>query len=310
VIVGKGEDSLMHRFRHLAVGLDRTKADAKIISYAGFISRLGAVESVRFVHVLAGTDTAQFASASAQVLAELRSAVADHFTGVPPSVNISYDCLADPLTDSLLAHVAERQIDLLLVGHRRAHSGRRALARRLAMKAPCSVWMVPEDSPATIQRILVPIDFSDHAADTLRVAVGLARLTSATCVPLHVYFNEAVVTFEGYDQILRGEEAQAYERFIAPIDCQGVKLTPVFEEGSNVAHVIGRVAERLAAHLTVMGTRGRSRSAAILLGSVTEEAIMETRIPLLAVKHYGARLGVLQALLDQRFLRGGGVHTD
>ena len=49
--------------------------------------------------------------------------------------------------------------------------------------------------------------------------------------------------------------------------------------------------------LIVMATRGRSRSAAILLGSVTEEMILATGVPLLAVKHFGARLGVLQAAL-------------
>jgi hypothetical protein len=69
------------------------------------------------------------------------------------------------------------------------------------------------------------------------------------------------------------------------------------------------VAEREDADLIVMGTRGRSRSAAILLGSVTEETIRQTRIPLLAAKHFGARLGVLQALLDRRFLKRS-VHTD
>jgi nucleotide-binding universal stress UspA family protein len=89
-----------------------------------------------------------------------------------------------------------------------------------------------------------------------------------------------------------------------------VELAPVFEEGANVAHVIGRVAERERADLVVMGTRGRSRSAAILLGSVTEQTIVETRLPLLAVKHFGARMSVLQALLDRRFLFSKGLHTD
>jgi SulP family sulfate permease len=300
----------MHRFRNLAIALDRTAADAGIIRYAGFVSRLGTVEAVRFVHVLPHAEGGGTAPELNRVQADLRTEVAGQFTGVPQSVQVSYDSLTGPLTDALLGYVAERQVDLLLVGHGRGHSGRRALARRLAMKAPCSVWMVPEGSPAAIRRILVPIDFSDHAEDTLRVAVALARLSGAACVPLHVYFNEAVVTFEGYDEILRGEEAQTYEKFVAPIDCHDVDVTPLFEEGANVAHVIGRVAERVAADLIVMGTRGRSRSAAILLGSVTEETIMEARVPLLAVKHYGARLGVLQALLDRRFLHGGGLHTD
>jgi nucleotide-binding universal stress UspA family protein len=196
------------------------------------------------------------------------------------------------------------------VGHKHQTPGRRAIARRLAMKAPCSVWMVPEGSPAAISRILAPLDFSDHSEDTLRVAVALARLSGAECVPLHVYFNEAVATYEGFDEVLRGQEQAAYERFIANIDCAGISLTPLFEEGANVAHVIGRVAERIAADLIVMGTRGRSRSASILLGSVTEAAIMESRLPLLAVKHFGARMGVLEALLDPRFMYRSGLRTD
>src|SRR5262249_14911459 len=156
----------------------------------------------------------------------------------------------------------------------------------------------------TLERILVPIDFSDHSADTLRVATSLARLTGhGECLVLHVYFNEAPATFEEYDQVLRGREDEAYRKFIAPIDCQGVWVTPRFEEGANVPHVINRVAAQRGCDLVVMATRGRSRSASILLGSVTEETITETRVPLLVVKHYGARLGLLQALLDRAFLQ-------
>jgi hypothetical protein len=74
--------------------------------------------------------------------------------------------------------------------------------------------------------------------------------------------------------------------------------------------VIGRVAAREGADLVVMATRGRSRSAAILLGSVAEETIVETRVPLLVVKHFGARMGVLQALLDRSFRRRRGPQFD
>ena len=87
-------------------------------------------------------------------------------------------------------------------------------------------------------------------------------------------------------------------------------VPPLFEEGANVAHVIHRVAERQGCDLVVMATRGRSRSAAILLGSVTEEMIIETRVPLLVVKHFGPHLGVLQALLDRRFRHSGVEHFD
>jgi sulfate permease, SulP family len=178
------------------------------------------------------------------------------------------------------------------------------------MKAPCSIWMVLEKTPAALRRILVPVDFSEHSADALRVALSLAHRLGDVCVaPLHVYFNAAVVTYEDYDQVLRGQEQKLFETFMSSIDTLGVDLTPVFEECASVAHAINRVAERIAADLIVMPTRGRSRAAAVLLGSVTEETIIETHTPLLVVKHYGAQLGLLQSLFDRKFRQKPDLHT-
>jgi nucleotide-binding universal stress UspA family protein len=78
-------------------------------------------------------------------------------------------------------------------------------------------------------------------------------------------------------------------------------LRPLFVESPHVAETICRLAEERQADLIVMGTRGRSRSAGILLGSETEETIVHTRVPVLAVKRFGNRLSFLQALLDKRF---------
>jgi sulfate permease, SulP family len=298
----------MHRFRHLLVAYSGTDADAEMVRYAAMVASWGTIRSAHFVHVL--PQPRDTTAVHDQALSALKAAVERDFVAAP-TVQLSYEILRGPLTDALLAQAAEREIDLLMIGDRHGPASRRALARRLAMKAPCSVWMVPQNSSADVRRILVPIDFSEPAADTMRVAISMARLLgNAESLALHVYFNQAVVTYEGYDQVLHGEELAAYERFIAPLDCRDVRVTPLFEEGANVAHVIGRVAEREAADLIVMGTRGRSRSAAILLGSVTEDMIIDAPVPLLAVKHFGARLSVLQALLDRRFLQSPGLHTD
>lgn len=295
----------MQPIEHLMVGLARTPADAGLIRYAALAAQLGAVREVRFVHVL--ETAADNGSARAEIEAEVRA----HCRGVPETVQVHCEVHRGPLLDRLLLLTTEQERDVLLVGQHRDHPGTRALARRLAMNAPCSIWVVPEGVPAELSRILVPVDFSEHAADTLQTAVSLARQGGlAECLALHVYFNEAVVTYEGYEQVIRGEEARAFQQFMAPLDCQGVRVVPLFEEGANVAHAVGRVAEKHGADLIVMGTRGRSRSAAILLGSVTEETIVDTRVPLLVVKHYGARMGVLQALLDRDFRGRKGPRFD
>jgi nucleotide-binding universal stress UspA family protein len=290
----------------MMAGLTRSESDAALIRYAANIARLGTITSARFVHVLPESSKEDHTRVCDELMAVVRSIFAGNAEAIP----LECDVLHGPLVDRFLQHVAEKQADLLLIGDRRGVAGRRPLARRLAMKAPCSVWLVPEGAPSQLQRILVPVDFSESAADCIRVATSMARLRGLSEVlALHVYFNEAAVTYEGYDQVIRGEETADFNRFMAPIDRQGITVTPILEEGSNVAHAIGRAAEKHGVDLIVMGTRGRSRSASILLGSVTEEMIQDSRVPLLAVKHFGARMGVLQALLDRRFWQQGELHT-
>ena len=301
----------MHRNRNLMIGLSRTDTDPGLVRYAAMVARLGTAEEAAFVHVAPARPDPATGPDREGLLDELWAEVREHFTDVPESVRAHCEVLEGPLLDRLLATAATSRADVLLIGHRRDHPGRWALARRLAMKATCSVWMVPEGSPPAVRRILVPVDFSEHAADTLRVATSLARLAGLEeCLLLHDYFNEATLNYEGYARVIRSQEDQAFRRFLAPIDCQGVRVLPLFEEGPNISRMIHRVVEQHAVDLVVMSTRGRSLSSAILLGSVTEEVIISTRIPLLVVKHFGARMGLLAALLDKDYLRKGNLWFD
>ena len=238
----------------------------------------------------------------------LRTAVDEHF-GDPVAGTLVVDqVIRGHRIDALLEYLVENENDLVVVGHRKATSGRRSLARRLAMKAPCSVLMVPEGSAPAIDRIVVPTDFSEPAADALSVATALAsRAGAGECLALHVYFDESTTTYEGSDEVVRGREQIAFNRFVAPIDRHGVTIRPIFEDASNVPHAINRVARSEGINLIVMGTRGRSRASAVLLGSETEHTIIESQIPVLAVKHFGARLNLLQTLFDKKFRQKGGI---
>lgn len=291
----------MQLFRHLLVGLTQSEADVGLLRYAAMVARLGTVRKARFVHVLPTAATAVTALSHDDALAAVKAVVASHFTDVPDHVDVACDVLKGPLLDRLLQFAAEQEDDVAFVGCGRGDTSRRSLARRLAMNASCSLWLVPDGSPPTIRRILVPVDFSEDSADAVQVATSMARLVGATeCVALHVYFNDAAVTFEEFDQVIRGQEDDAFRRFIAPIDCHGVRVTPLFVEAANVAGAILRTADEHAADLIVLASRGRSQSAAILLGSVAEATLHETGVATLVVKHFGARLGLLQVLLDRR----------
>lgn len=213
------------------------------------------------------------------------------------------------LLDELLALAADLKPDLLLLDEHFTQDKHRSLARRLAMKAPCSVWMLPANSPSVVSKVLVPVDFSECSADALRTAAALAASQGLHEVTaLHVYFDEAVVTYEGHETVVLEEQQRQFTLFLSRLSLGDIEVKTIWEESPNVAQTIARIAQQERSDLIVMGTRGRSESAAILLGSETDHALMESSIPTLAVKHFGPHLGLIEALLDRRFHRRDEVH--
>ena len=69
-------------------------------------------------------------------------------------------------------------------------------------------------------------------------------------------------------------------------------------EGADIASTIAQVAKREKASLMVVGTRGRSSAALILLGSVTEHLMQLVSCPVLAVKQPG-HLSLLGAIREK-----------
>jgi len=298
-------------FQRTLIAVHRAPTDETLRAYAALLARNGMIRDLRLLHVLPEPDASKSTPGFGSVMAEMKSATARHFTDLPTGVQLRYEVRQGPLIDGLLEYAAEQQVDLVMVGNRKDHPLRRSLARRLAMKAPCSVWLVPEGSPVSLSHILVPIDFSARAADALSVACVLAAQAKVgEIAALHVYFDEARTTYDHADDVVRGREADTFKRFLAPINTFGVRVLPLFESGSHPAHTIARLAVEKSADLIVLNTRGRSASAAVLLGSVAEETLIESSVPVLVIKHFGARLGVLQALLDRTFRRGSGVQFD
>jgi len=289
------------------VAVTLAERDVHLMRYAAMVARLHTAEEVRFVHILGEAN--ERARKEAQV--RLEALVDEHFADLSDSLTTYCDVLKGPLIDRLLLFASEQEVDLMMVGHRPDHRpGGGSLTRRMAMGATCSVWIVPEDSALVLQRILVPVDFSTPSADALAVALSLARLVKGVDVlPLHVYSTNAVLTYEEDEAIVRGEEEQIYGEFTQDMDFRDVQTRRLFVEGgADVARTIHRVASEQAVDLKVMATRGRSRSAAILLGSVAEGVITEARTPVLVVKHFGAHVGLLKALLNRTRGTDGGPH--
>jgi SulP family sulfate permease len=281
----------MDLLKRIIVALGRDSLDAGLLAYAKMLAGLAPSAVFHFTHVL------EKASPPSEAQREIEDAVAQHFGAAGLA-----DCRVVPgnRVDQLLETAVETGASLILVGHHSGLSGRRSLARRLAMKAPCSLWLAPQGAPARLERVLAAVDFSHHSANALHAATALARAAGLDeCLALHVYFDTTVTASDEYSDVVRGREEEAFAAFVAPLDLHGVGVTPLFEDSASVSHAISRAVVAHRADLVVMGTRGLSPSASVLLGSESEQTLMETRVPVLVVKESGSRLGLLQALLKR-----------
>jgi sulfate permease, SulP family len=277
------------------------ESDDTLLRHGAMLVTTGLVERIHLLQVAAdGSATPPAAVIEERLPHELSS--------LRTEGRVTVQALRGEPLDALLAAAVERSVDVILVGGRHGRLVRRSLARRLAMKAPCAVWMIPNGCAPAVEEILVPVDFSLRSAEALTLATGIgARLGLDRCTTVHVRFNSATTSCDEYDEILLEDVHRAFDVFTARIDLHDVDLRALFEEGSDVSATILRVARERRVDTIVMSTRGRSRAAAVLLGSETDHVMMRSPVPVLAVKRHGPRLRFLQALLERRTRRRDGA---
>jgi nucleotide-binding universal stress UspA family protein len=288
----------MSPFTRPLVALSLTEPDRELLRYSATLARLFAWGDVHFAHVAAQTGS-ESPWDPAPCQAHLRQEVDQHFGRPTSEVRTVYHAVRGPRLDQLLNLAAVHSRDLVVMGHRRSRSGRRSLTRRTAMISPSSVWLVPEGAPATVSRILVPTDFSNHSADALKVAIAVARAANIRQLhAVHIFFDSSTIRYDEHVAEVVGQEEAAFKKLLDSVDTEGVRIETVVQEGTHPAQDILRVADRLGTDLIVMNTRGRSSAASVLLGSVTSDALAATKVPLLAVKHFGGQMSLMQALLN------------
>jgi universal stress protein A len=139
------------------------------------------------------------------------------------------------------------------------------------------------------RRILVAHDFSTHAADALRTAVGLLA-PNGRVVVLHVVVPVLPVTdiaTAGIVSYVSPEEQVANgERELARVIA---KVPPRLRRRVEGRVEVGDPHQRIVAaargmDLVVMSTAGRTGLAHLLIGSVAEKVVRHSPVPVLTVR--------------------------
>jgi nucleotide-binding universal stress UspA family protein len=146
----------------------------------------------------------------------------------------------------------------------------------------------------TINRILVPTDFSDASDAALIYGRELATRFRATLHVLHVVsdFTLAIYGVEGYMASAPDLQAEMEEgarrhlhNLVADTDGSGPPTVPVMRTSGSPAVTIVDYAKEHDIDVIVMGTHGRGALSHLFMGSVAERVVRLAPCPVLTVRH-------------------------
>lgn len=190
--------------------------------------------------------------------------------------------------------------DLVLVGLRGISDVSEFLLGSVAHKvikyAPCNVLVAKIESKA-INRVLVPLDGSEHSAETVQFLLRMPLPRHAEVLLLTVVqsFGAAFVKAyaadpEGSRRIiaeLRRAEEEAAQRLMTEAEGQfrrgGYKVSAFVARGDPSQEIL-READRLSVDLIALGAKGLTGVRRFLLGSVSQRIARHARSSVLIVR--------------------------
>ena len=211
----------------------------------------------------------------------------------------------DSAAPVILEYAKELDIDLIVLG---TH-GRRGLkhlllgseAEEVVRLSSCPVFTIRERmEPRLIEeldRILVPIDFSEHSKHALRYAKQIAASYDARLQLLHVIEKVIHPSFYAlgnlYGDELMGSVQQkakeTLEQFLEETEGPELSAEVHVIEGRAAADIT-ECAKELDSDLIVIATHGLTGIEHLLLGGVTEKVVRHASCPVFTVTIYGKNL--------------------
>lgn len=126
------------------------------------------------------------------------------------------------------------------------------------------------------KRILCPVDFSEESRAALRVAVDLAARFGSTLTLFHADTT-------GERTASAPQAVGTMEEWKAEAEGLGATVVSVEHLAGDPRLLIADYAQKNGFDLVVMGTHGRTGRERLIIGSVAENVVRSSRVPVLTV---------------------------
>jgi nucleotide-binding universal stress UspA family protein len=290
------------------VVLNRDDEDQDLIRFAEFCSKIYRPEDIYFVHIAPDLHsqldfTVRFQDEDAlavpvdeEIASGIRQRIKRYF-GDLGQTRIHIDVLEGKVESQVTHWAAVKHADLILMGRMGNGVDETVQIKRLVRHVHASVMILPIGTGSSLEprleRIMVPVDFSEQSAKALFRAGQLAeRLDDVELRIFHAFdippgHFQLSRTADQFERIMRANAGEALDIFLKQADAEPLReqalLKPV--TGNNAAADIAKAMKETASHLVVIGAHGHGAMERLFVGSVTESLLEKVdRQAILVVK--------------------------
>ena len=202
---------------------------------------------------------------------------------------------SDPF-DGILRSAGLIGADLIVMGAHRKQLLRDIFIgttiERVVRTGPYPVLMVNNEAQGPYRMAVAAVDISEPSANAVRTAKSAGLVGEESITLLHAFvplgkrrMSTAGIKEAAIDEYVADERQSATDEFIAFLAANelGGPNSPLRIEEGEPFDVISRAVEEMRADLLILGTHARTGLLKVLLGSVTEAALRDLDIDILAV---------------------------
>ena len=296
----------MTKIDRILVGLELNNSDLFLIKYVKELANELKPKHIDFIHVADNLETnlpdiGKFTPQDEKIEKVMRDEVSLFFE--TNDCETHFEVVEGKPVGKLLHWATIKQSDLIVLGRKNDKKHAEITLEKVVRKAPCSVMIVPENSNFGFKNFLFPVDYSSKTADGINLLNKVYN--SPKIKGLHFFelpsgYYKTGRTEEEFIQIMDDNCKKEAEKLISKmIHTNNLSFKNVCSEQIDEFDYIVDYAKSHQTDIILIGSRGRTNTAAVLLGSFAEKFIRHNRIiPTTIFKEKGENMDFLKAFLE------------
>lgn len=284
-------------FRNILATVDMSDADAPPLRYARlfaetFSAKLTVMYSdpVAFPADVVGPVSGYYGPATPEHQAQLRGEVEKHVAAILGDFPHETEATVGPPTGAILRAAKDRNADLIVTGSHRRRGWIRALlgsvSEGVLHGARCPVLVAPEIRGASetvaVTKVVCPVNFTDAARESLRVASQITAAFEAFLVIAHVIEPDVVADSE--------TDEKRVQEWIDPELYGSGEYRHMVLRGGAAERVLD-LADETRSDLLVIGAQHRFFRDTTVMGTTTERLLRFSSCPVLVVPRQAVEAG-------------------